>query len=186
MIIHIVLLQIIQIIHMTIGRAKHNRTYCSYCCTIRRKGHAQFIQRARPVVSTEQTMQSTPGYSTLPYVSGPLSMAPLPYAAYTAPLLFTAPMPYAAMPAMSARTPFPMGYYGQGNRFPLICLTPVGCLRESRCYNISSFRNGSNLKLGELAKPSLSPPLVHRGSQLRLGTMLRSLQGGQPVLRGLD
>ena len=25
------------------------------------------IQRARPVVSTEQTMQSTPGYGTLPY-----------------------------------------------------------------------------------------------------------------------
>ena len=29
------------------------------------------IQRARPVVSAEQTMQSTPGYGTLPYVSGP-------------------------------------------------------------------------------------------------------------------
>ena len=28
------------------------------------------IQRARPAVSTEQTMQSTPGYGTLPYVSG--------------------------------------------------------------------------------------------------------------------
>ena len=23
------------------GRAKHNRTYCSYCCTIRSSGHAQ-------------------------------------------------------------------------------------------------------------------------------------------------
>ena len=38
----------------------------------------------------------------------------------------------------------------------LLCLTPIGCLRESRCYNISSFRNSSSLKLGELAKPSLS------------------------------
>ena len=44
----------------------------------------------------------------------------------------------------------------------LLCLTPIGCLRESKCYNISSFRNGSSLKLGELAMPSLSlsPPLV--------------------------
>ena len=30
------------------------------------------------------------------------------------------------------------------------------------------------------------PPLVHRGSMLRLGTMLILMQGGQPVLRGLD
>ena len=60
----------------------------------------------------------------------------------------------------------------------LLCLTPVGCLRESRCCNTSSFRNSSSLRLGELAKPSLSlsPPLVHRGFQLRLRTMLRSFQ----------
>ena len=45
------------------------------------------IQGARPVVSTEQTMQSTEEYGTLPYLSGPLYTAPLPYAAYTAPLL---------------------------------------------------------------------------------------------------
>ena len=124
------------------------------------------IQRARPVVSAEQTMQSTPGYGTLPYVSGPPYTAPLPYAAYTAPLPSTSPLPFAAMPAMSARPSFPMGYYAQGNQF-LLCLTPIGCLRESRCYNISSFRNGSSLKLEELAKPSLSlslsPPLVHQG-----------------------
>ena len=78
------------------------------------------IQGARPVVSTEQTMQSTQRYSTLPYVSGqpytaPLpSTAPLPYAACTAPL------PYAAMPAMSARPTLAMGYYGQGSQFPLM------------------------------------------------------------------
>ena len=72
------------------------------------------IQGARPVVSTEQTMQSTHGYGTLPYLSGPPYTAPLPYAAYTAPL------PYAAMPAMSARPTLPMGYYGQGNQFPLM------------------------------------------------------------------
>ena len=61
------------------------------------------IQGARPVVSTEQTVQSTQGYGTLPYVSGPPSTAPLPYAAYTAPLPSAAPLPYAAMPAMSVR-----------------------------------------------------------------------------------
>ena len=43
--------------------------------------------RARPVISTEQTMQSTLGYGTLPYVYGP---------PYTAPLPSTAPLPYAA------------------------------------------------------------------------------------------
>ena len=63
------------------------------------------IQGARPVVSTEQTMQSTQGYDTLPYLSSP------PY---------TAPLPYAAMPAMSARPTLPMGYYGQDNQFPLM------------------------------------------------------------------
>ena len=78
------------------------------------------IQGARPAISTEQTMQSTQRYGTLPYVSGPPytaplpSMAPLPYAAYTTPLL------YAAMPAMSARPTLPMGCYGQGNQFPLM------------------------------------------------------------------
>ena len=65
-------------------------------------------------------MQSTQSYGTLPYSSGPPytaplpSTAPLPYAAYTAPL------PYAAMPAMSARPTLPMGYYGQGNQYPLV------------------------------------------------------------------
>ena len=63
------------------------------------------IQGARPAISTEQTMQSTQRYGTLPYVSGPL---------------YTAPLPYAAMPAMSARPTLPMGHYGQGNQFPLM------------------------------------------------------------------
>ena len=72
------------------------------------------IQGARPVVSTEQTRQSTQGYGTLPYLSSPPYTAPLPYAASTAPL------PYAAMNAMSARLTLPMGYYGQGNQFPFM------------------------------------------------------------------
>ena len=75
------------------------------------------IQGARPVVSIEQTMQSTQRYGTLPYVSGPPytaplpSKAPLPYAAYTVPLPSTAHLPYAAMPATSARPTLPMGYW---------------------------------------------------------------------------
>ena len=78
------------------------------------QGTPSVIQGARPVISTEQTMQSTAVYGTLPYVSGLPYTAPLPYAAYTAPL------PYAARPAMSARPSFPMGNYGQGNQFPLM------------------------------------------------------------------
>ena len=64
----------------------------------------------------------------------------------------------------------------------LLCLIPIGCLKESSCYNISSFRNCSSLKLGELAKPSLSlsPPLVHRGHQSRLRMMLMSASFRRP------
>ena len=65
-------------------------------------------------------MQSTQSYGTLPYISGPPYTAPLPYAAYTAPLPSTAPLRYAAMPAMSARPTLPMGYFGQGNQFPFV------------------------------------------------------------------
>ena len=43
------------------------------------QGTPSVIQRARPVVSTEQTMQSTAVYGTLPYVSGLPYTAPLPY-----------------------------------------------------------------------------------------------------------
>ena len=63
------------------------------------------IQTAKPVVSTNQrTMQSTALPSTaLPYTAMPSTA-----------------LPYSAMPpAMSAR-PCPMGYYGQGNQFPLM------------------------------------------------------------------
>ena len=90
--------------HAVNGRAKHNRTYC---CAIRGSGHPSVIQRAKPVVSTEQqSMQSTAVYGPLPYASQAMPS--------------TAPLPYAAMPAMSARPYYPMGYYGQGNQFPLM------------------------------------------------------------------
>ena len=76
------------------------------------QGTPSVIQRARLVVSTEQqTMQSTAVY-------GPPAV--LPYMAPPAVLPSTAPLPYAAMPAMSARPSYPVGYYGQGNQFPLM------------------------------------------------------------------
>ena len=63
----------------------------------------------------------------------------------------------------------------------LLCLTPIGCLRESRCYNISSFRNGSSLKLGELAKPSLSlslsPPISSSGLPIKVGDDVEIISG---------
>ena len=68
-------------------------------------------------------MQSTQRYGTPPYISGPPYTAPLPYAAYTAPLPSTAPMPYSTMHAMSARPTLPtlpMGYYGQSSQFPFV------------------------------------------------------------------
>ena len=83
------------------------------------------IQGARPVVSTEQTMQSAQRYGTLPYVSGPPYKAPLPYAAYTAPLPSMAPLPM-----------LPCLLWQQGLLYQwvimvraissLLCLTPVG------------------------------------------------------------
>ena len=61
----------------------------------------------------------------------------------------------------------------------LLCLTPIGYLRESRCYNISSFRNGSNLKLGELAKPSLSlgPPISSSELPIKVGDDVEIIAG---------
>ena len=73
-----------------------------------------------PASEGDSTAPSTATMAPLP------STAPLPYAAYTAPLpstaplRSTAPLPYAAMPVMSARPSLPMGYYGQGNQFPLM------------------------------------------------------------------
>ena len=57
------------------------------------------IQRARPVVSTEQTMQSTPGYGTLPYTAPPCHTA-----VYGTPAL-------RCHACLSARLSYPMGYW---------------------------------------------------------------------------
>ena len=126
------------------------------------------IQRARLVVSTEQTMQSTPGYGTLPYCRIREPCRTLPCLLCQQGLLTQWVIMVRAISS-------------------LLCLTLIGCLWGSKCYNISSFRNGSSLKLGELAKPSLSlSPPFFGASNLRLRTMLRSFQWGQAVLRGLD
>ena len=85
------------------------------------------IQRARPVVSTEQqTMQSTAVYGT-PAVR--------------------------AMPAMSARFSYPMGYYGQGNQFPLMP-NPNWMSEREQMLQHELLQEGSSLKLGE---PSQAP-----------------------------
>ena len=152
--------------HAVNGRAKHKRTYCA-------QGTPRPVVRARPVVSTEQTMQSTVVYGTLPYVSG---------------LPSTAPLPYAAMPAMSARPSYPMGYlYGHGNLFPFMPNPNWMSEREQMLqHQLLQERQQFEAWRASQAQPQPQPPLVHRGFQLRLGTMLRSFQGGQPVLRGLD
>ena len=127
------------------------------------------IQRARPVVSTEQqTMQSAAVYGPLPYCR---IWHPLPYCRIR--------HPCRTLPCLLCQQGLLTQWVIMVRAISsLLCLTPIGCLRGSKCCNISSFRNGSILKLGELAKPSLrlSPPLVLRGFQLRLRTMLRSFQ----------
>ena len=130
------------------------------------QGTPSVIQRARPVVSTEQqTMQSTAVYGPLPYcrIRHPCRLR---HPCHTLPCLLC---------QQGLLTQWVIMVRAISS---LLCLTPIGCLRGSKCYNISSFRNGSSLKLGEIAKPSLSlgPPLVLRGFQLRLRTMFRSFQ----------
>ena len=129
------------------------------------------IQGARPVVSTEQTMQSTQGYGTLPYLSGPPYTAPLPYAAYTAPLPSTAPLLYAAMPAMSVRPSLPMGYYGQGNQFPLMP-NPNWMMTEREQMlqqQLLQERHQFEAWRASQAQPQPQPPISSLGHPLKVG-----------------
>ena len=126
------------------------------------------IQGARPAISTEQTMQSTHG--TLPYISGPLytapllSTAPLPYAAYTAPLL------YAAMPAMSARPSVPMGYYGQGNQFPFMPNWMMTEREQMLQQQLLQERQQFEAALrASQAQPQPQPPISSLGLQSKVG-----------------
>ena len=85
------------------------------------------IQRARLVVSTEQTMQSTPGYGTLPYCPIRHPPAVLPYTAPLPPS--TAPLPYAAMPACQQSFFLPLQWVIMVRAISsLLCLTLIGCL----------------------------------------------------------
>ena len=128
------------------------------------------IQRARPVVSTGQTMQSTLGYGTLPYIFGLpymaplLYMAPLPYAAYTAPL------PYAAMPAMSARPSFSMGYYAQGNQFPFMSNPNWMSEREQMLQHqlIQEWQQFEAWRASQ-AQPQPQPPISSTGPPIKVG-----------------
>ena len=128
------------------------------------------IQRARPVISTEQTMQSTPGYGTLPYVSGPPYTAPLPYAAYTSPL------PYAAMPAMSARPPFPMGYYGQGNRFPLMP-NPNWMSEREQMLQHQLLQERQQFEAWRANQAQPQPPISSSGLPIKVGDNVEIISG---------
>ena len=131
-------------------------------------------QGARPAISTEQTMQSTQRYG----VSGP---------PYTAPLPSMAPLPYAAMPAMLARPSYPMGYYDQGNQFPFMPNPNWMSVWEQMLqHQLLQERQQFEAWRASQAQPQPQPLLVLGVFQLRLRTMLRSFQRGQPVLRGLD
>ena len=116
------------------------------------------IQRARPVVSTEQTMQSTPGYGTLPYTAVRQGVP------YTAPLPSTAPLPYAAMPAVSARPSYPMGYYGQGNPFPLMPNPNWMSVREQMLqHQLLQERQQFEAWRASQAQPQPHPPISSSG-----------------------
>ena len=113
------------------------------------------IQGARPVVSTEQTMQSTQGYGILPYVSLPS----------------TAPLPYAALPAMSARPTLPMGYYGQGNQFPLI-RNPNWMMTEREQMlqqQLLQERQQFEAWRASQAQPKPQPPISSSGLPFKVG-----------------
>ena len=109
-------------------------------------------QGARPAISTEQTMQSTQRYGTLPYVSGP---------PYTAPLPSTAPLPYAAMPAMLARPSYPTGSYGQGNQFPFMPNPKWMSVREQMLqHQLLQERQQFEAWRASQAQPQPQPPII--------------------------
>ena len=116
-------------------------------------------QGARPAISNEQTMQSTQRYGTLPYVSGP---------PYTAPLPSTAPLPYAAMPAMLARPSYPMGYYGQGNQFPLMPNPNWMSVREQMLQHQLQERQQFEAWRASQAQPQPQPPFSPSGLPIKV------------------
>ena len=127
-------------------------------------------QGARPAISTEQTMQFTQRYGTLPYVSGP------PY---------TAPLPYAAMPAMLARPSYPMGYYGQGNQFPFMPNPNWMSVREQMLqHQLLQERQQFEAWRANQAQPQ--PPIFSSGLPIRVEDNVEIFSVRSASARGLD
>ena len=129
------------------------------------------IQGARPVVSTEQTLQSTQGYGTLLYLSGPPYTAPLPSTAPLPYAVFTVPLPYAALPAMSARPTLPMGYCGQGNQFPFMP-NPNWIMTEREQmlqHQLLQERQQFEAWRANQAQPQPQPPISSSGLPVKVG-----------------
>ena len=125
------------------------------------------IQTARPVVSTEQrTMQSTALlYTPLPAPAMLYSSLAMPYTA----------MPSTAMPSVMSARPYPMGYYGQGNQFPLMP-NPNWMSEREQMLQHQLLQERQQFEAWRASQAQPQPPLVHRGFQLRLRMMLRSFQ----------
>ena len=123
-------------------------------------------QGARPAISTEQTMQSTQRYGTLPYVSGS------PY---------TAPLPYAAMPAMLARPSYPMGYYGQGNQFPLMPNPIWMSVRDQMLqHQLLQERQQFEAWRASQAQPQPQPPISPLGLPIKVDDDVESTTRDYP------
>ena len=119
------------------------------------------IQTARPIVTTtQQTMQSTAlQYTALPYPSPSMSYTAMPSMA----------LPYSAMPsAMSAR-PYPMGYYGQGNQFPLMPNPNWMSEREQMLqHQLLQERQQFEAWRASQAQPQPQPPISSSGLPIKV------------------
>ena len=123
-------------------------------------------------------MQSTHRYGTLPYISGPLYMAPLPS---------TAPLPYAAMPAMLARPSYPMGYYGQGNQFPLMPNPNWMSVREQMLqHQLLQERQQFEAWRASQAQPQPQPPISSSGLPVKVEDDVEIFSVRSASARGLD
>ena len=80
-------------------------------------------------------------------------------------------MPYAAMPAMSARPTLPMGYYGQGNQFPLMP-NPNWMITEREQMlqqQLLQERQQFEAWRASQAQPHPQPPISSSGPPVKVG-----------------
>ena len=116
------------------------------------------IQRARPVVSTEQTMQSTPGYGTLPYCR-----IRHPPAVYGTPAVYGIPA-VRCHACLSARLSYQMGFYGQGNQFLLMPNPNWMSVREQMLqHQLLQERQQFEAWSASQAQPQPHPPISSSG-----------------------